>query len=72
MLSVTENNDQIVNYKILYDEYVLKAEYLLGKATEAHKSMEKYYVDAMAFEALNQYTEKIINDIKNQIKFKIK
>ena len=72
MLSITENNDQIVNYKILYDEYVLKAEYLLGKATEAHKSMEKYYVDAMDFEALNQYTEKIINDIKNQIKFKIK
>ncbi len=56
---------EYVYNKILVDNLIYKASETIAKAKLEHDLLEQCYIPCMDFEALNQNTKKLIDDIKN-------
>ena len=53
--------------KIRFDELAERAFRALGKASEYHHAMEDYYIEAMDFSSLNDYTYSVLDEMSKVI-----
>jgi len=62
-----KNCENLLRCRLKYDEMLVKASFALKDAAMQHKALEEYYIEAMRFDLLNEYSSIQIEEIKKRI-----
>lgn len=59
-------DQEMINYDLkIIDELLNRGIYYLGRAKSTHDKLEEYYINAMDYTRLNEYTNEIINNLES-------
>lgn len=62
-----DERDTLIQCRLKFDEMLIKTQYALKDAAEAHSKMESYYVNSMDFRSLDRYGCDILEQIHDAI-----